>query len=231
MRKYVDVDILASLAAVVEVNTKHYQSDFDYDREAITKWAQNPEVSGDILLWMSREAGTWCVFERDTFISDTDAHMIWLNHKNYSNIVAFAVELSGMKDGKPVGTLYELDYKAHTQRVEKAALPAKTVSLTFESGGKVEMPYEKVKGNWESIQHEHGKIISSRFNAADGELQDVLQQEADARRRMNARSFDVYVKKLAAPEKPSAIGRLEAAKQAVKPPAPADRQAKREAAL
>ena len=148
MRKFIDVDILASLAAVVEVNTKHYQSDFDYDREAITRAAQNPEVSGDILLWMSREAGTWCVFERDAFISDTDAHTIWLNHKNYSNIIAFAVELAGIRDGKPVGTLYELDYKAHTQRVEKAALPAKTVSLTFESGGRIELPYDKVKGHW-----------------------------------------------------------------------------------
>ncbi len=81
MRKFVDVDILASLAAVVEVNAKHYQSDFDYDREAITRAAQNPEVSGDILLWMSREAGTWCVFERDAFISDTEPQKLQQHHR------------------------------------------------------------------------------------------------------------------------------------------------------
>ena len=33
MRKYEHVDVIASLGAVMEINTEHYKSDFQYDRE------------------------------------------------------------------------------------------------------------------------------------------------------------------------------------------------------
>jgi hypothetical protein len=33
MRKYENVDVTATLGAVMEINTKHYRSDFRYDKE------------------------------------------------------------------------------------------------------------------------------------------------------------------------------------------------------
>ena len=57
MRKYENVDIIASLGAVMELNTEHYKSDFRYDMEMFMEAAQHPTEENTHLLWLSRHHG------------------------------------------------------------------------------------------------------------------------------------------------------------------------------
>lgn len=63
----------------MEQNPHSYQSDFAYDKERLQ--AAMLEVSQEYLtfLWMSRPCGTWCFLERDIFLWDTQAHIVWTN--------------------------------------------------------------------------------------------------------------------------------------------------------
>lgn len=227
------MDILAALETVLKLNTKHYQSDFKYDRESITKAAGSPESGDKHLLWLSRESGTWCFNEREVFISGSEAHIAWTYYQGLEqNIAAFAVEIVGTKDGKPVGTLYELGYNSHAEHVKKAALPVNAVSLIFEDGSTKCFPYERISGNWQSVQNTHGNITDMRYEIADeAALQALLKQDRVARSRFPARSFNGYIKRLSAVTKPSAVERLDAAKKAVKHPSPANRRVAAEAEL
>ena len=63
MRKYEDVDIIASLGAVMELNTEHYQSDFRYDMKMFMEAARHPTEENTHLLWLSRRCGTECFRE------------------------------------------------------------------------------------------------------------------------------------------------------------------------
>jgi sporulation protein YlmC with PRC-barrel domain len=221
MRRFENVDIIAALAGVVERNTKHYQTDFEYDRDMFIAAAQSADPGDKTLLWLSRESGTQCVQEREAFISGSEGHVSWTYYRGSRNIAAFAAEIAGMENGKPVGTLYELDFDRHAEHVKRAALLIAGVTLTFEDGSVKRFPYEKIKGNWARIQNQYGRLADCRYEVADeGALKALLQQESAARRKYPARSFAAYLQKLAAPEKPSALQKLHEAQKAVLPPAP-----------
>jgi len=219
MRRFDNVDILATLAAVVERNTKGYKTDFEYDRESIIKAAADPDARGP-LLWLSRTNGTELHDEREAFISGSEAYHTW-TYYTHDNIRAFAVEIKGMENGKPVGTLYELDYLPHVEHVKKVALPVDAVSLIFADGSTRQFSYEnEYKGNWRRLQNQYGRVHDCRFEVKDETaLQSLLKQEREARCRFPARSVSAYIKGLPAPAKPSvtdklAAARAEAARQA-----------------
>jgi sporulation protein YlmC with PRC-barrel domain len=219
MRKFENVDIIAALAAVVERNTKHYKTDFEYDKEMFVSAAESKESGDKTMLWLSRESGTQCVQEREAFISGSEGYFSWTYYQGRRNIAAFAVEIAYIEDGKPVGTLYELDFDRHAERVNRVALPITDVRLTFENGNAERFPYEKIKGNWTRIQDQYGRITDRRYEVADeGALQALLRQESAERSKYPARSFAAYLQKLAAPAKPSALQKLHEAQKAVQPP-------------
>ncbi len=215
MRKFANVDIIDALAAVVERNTKHYKTDFEYDKEMFISAAKSKEPDDKNMLWLSRESGTQCVQEREAFIAGSEAHCSWTYYQGRRNIAAFAVEIAGMEGGRPVGTLYELDFDRHAERVKRAAL----LTLTFEGGDVKRFPHCKVNGRWSSLQNQYGKLEDRRYEVADeAALQALLQRERGERSKYPERSFAAYLQRLAAPEKPSALKRLHEAQKAVAPP-------------
>jgi hypothetical protein len=227
MRRFENVDIIDALAGVMERNTKHYQSDFEYDKEMFIAAAESAEPGDKNMLWLSRESGTHCVSERSAFIAGSEAHTTWTYYQGAPNIAAFAVEITGTADGKPVGTLYELDYSRHAEHVKRAALPLTDVTLTFADGNERRFPYEKIKGNWSSTQNQYGRITACVYEVADeSALQSLLKQESAERRKYPVRSIAAYLQKLGAPGKPSAVGRLKEAQKAVAPPSPVKAAAK-----
>ena len=70
LSKFEDVDVFASLNAVLKQNTGFYQSDFDIDKEIIAKAAASPNREDKTLLWFCRPMGTHCFRERDVFLKD-----------------------------------------------------------------------------------------------------------------------------------------------------------------
>ena len=52
--KFENVDVLASLEAILKQNTGFYQSDFDIDKQIIAEKAESPNKEDKTLLWLSR---------------------------------------------------------------------------------------------------------------------------------------------------------------------------------
>ena len=97
MNKFENVDIFASLDAIMRQNTGFFQSDFDIDKEIIAKAAASPNREDKTLLWFCRPSGTHCFKERDVFLKDTAAHNTWCFYKEQTcdRVLAYAVELTG----------------------------------------------------------------------------------------------------------------------------------------
>ena len=112
MNKFEDVDVITSLEAIMKQNTAFFQNDFDLDRNILQKAAASPTAEDRRLLWFSRPSGTSCFRERDVFLKGTRQHNTWrfYGEQTRDKVLAYAVELTGIVNGKIKGNLYELDY-------------------------------------------------------------------------------------------------------------------------
>ena len=193
MNKFENVDIIASLDAITKQNTGFYQSDFEIDKELIQKAAASPRREDKTLLWLSRPSGTHCFRERDVFLKDTAPHNTWRFHKEQTRdrILAYAVELTGIENGKIKGNLYELDYPQHYERVKAKELPADTNALFYEYG-RVEQPAKQwFNGN---DHPQYGKF--ERFEAQPNDpeaLRDILQEEKRSRDKLTLGDFKAHI--------------------------------------
>ena len=97
LSKFDDVDVFASLSAILKQNTGFYQSDFDIDKSIITQAAASPQKEDKTLLWLCRPMGTHCFRERDVFLKDTAPHNTWRFYREQTSdrILAYAIELTG----------------------------------------------------------------------------------------------------------------------------------------
>lgn len=193
MQKFENVDILACLDAVMKQNTGFYQSDFEIDKEIIQKAAESPNREDKTLLWLSRPSGTHCFRERDVFLKDTAPHNTWRFHKEQTRdrILAYAVELTGIENGKIKGNLYELDYSQHYERVKAKELPADRNSLIYEYG-RVEQPAKQwFNGN---DHPQYGKFERFETQPNDPEaLRDLLQEERRSREQLSPGDFKAHI--------------------------------------
>ena len=137
LNKFEDVDVFASLNAIMKSEHRLFQSDFDIDREIIAKAAASASKEDKTLLWFCRPSGTHCFRERDVFLKDTAPHNTWRFYMEQTSdrILAYAIELTDREHGKIKGNLYELDYSRHYKRVKEKGLPADTVKLLLSSAG------------------------------------------------------------------------------------------------
>ena len=138
--RFENVDLFASLEAIMKQNTGFYQSDLEIDKEIIAKAAASPHREDKTLLWFCRPSGTHCFRERDVFLKDTAPHNTWRFYMEQTSdrVLAYAIELTGKERGKIKGNLYELDYSRHYERVKEKELPADTVKLFYERGERVQ---------------------------------------------------------------------------------------------
>lgn len=107
LQKFENVDVIASLEAIMKQNTAFYQSDFDIDKQILQKAAVSPVPEDKRLLWFSRSSGTCCFRERDVFLKDTRQHNTWrfYGEQTRDTILAYAVELTGTEQEKIKGNL------------------------------------------------------------------------------------------------------------------------------
>ena len=191
--KFEDVDVLASLEAILKQNTGFYQSDFDIDKQIIAEKAASPSKEDKTLLWLSRPSGTYCFRERDVFISDTAPHNTWRYYKEQSRdpILAYAVELTGTEGGKIKGNLYELDYEKHYERVKDNTLAAGTVTLVYEHGTR-EQPADRRFDGYPDPQL--GKFERFEVQPKDPEaLQFLLREEKESRDKLKPGDFGEHI--------------------------------------
>lgn len=189
MNKFENVDILASLDAIMRQNTAFYQSDFEIDKEIIQRAAASPAAEDKRILWLSRPSETYCFRERDVFLKDTRQHNTWrfYGEQTRDHILAYAVTITGTEGGKIKGNLYELDYPQHFKHVAEQALPADTVTLHYEHGNRTQPTTQRFDGYPDP---QLGEFIRGETQPNDPDaLRFLLQQEQHERERLKPGDF------------------------------------------
>lgn len=195
MRKYENVDIIASLGAVMELHTEHYKSDFRYDIKMFMAAAQRPTPENTHLLWLSRRCGTECIQERDAYLKGCYAHNAWTYYAaTGDSVLAYAVEITGLQDGKVMGALYELDYRQYVSKLVRTALPAQSVSLKFEDGTEGRYSYEEHRYGIYELCRRHGKVETKHWEPENEDaLQRLLAAARQERRQYRAARFKLKI--------------------------------------
>ena len=194
--KFEDVDVLASLEAVMKQNTGFYQSDFEIDKKIIAEKAASPNKEDKTLLWLSRPSGTHCFRERDVFIRDTAPNNTWryYGEQTDDHILAYAVELTGVQDGKIKGNLYELDYEKHYERVKNDTLAAGTVTLVYEHGTREQPAGQRFDGYPDPRL---GKFERFDVQPKDPEaLRSLLREEKESRDKLKPGDLGAHIEAL-----------------------------------
>ena len=193
MQKFENVDVLAALDEIMRQNTAFYQSDFDIDKGIIQRAAASDQALDKTPLWMSRPSGTYCFRERDVFLKDTRQHNTWrfYGEQTRDKILAYAVDLTGTKDGTIRGNLYELDYQQHFRHVIDAALPVSVNRLFYERGSR-DIPAEQFFDG--SPDRVLGDFLHYEFQPRDpAVLQEALQQEQRGREKARLGDFKAHI--------------------------------------
>lgn len=193
MQKFENVDVLAALDEIMRQNTAFYQSDFDIDKGIIQRAAASDQAVDKTLLWMSRPSGTYCFRERDVFLKDTRQHNTWrfYGEQTRDKILAYAVELTGTKDGTIRGNLYELDYQQHFRHVIDTALPVSVNRLFYEHGSR-DIPAEQYFDG--SPDRVLGDFLRYEAQPCDSAvLQEALQQEQHSREQARPGDFKAHI--------------------------------------
>ena len=167
--RFENVDVTASLEAIMKQNTGFYQSDLEIDKEIIAKAATSPHREDKTLLWFCRPSGTHCFRERDVFLKDTAPHNTWRFYMEQTSdrVLAYAIELTGKE------------------------LPADTVKLIYEHGERVQEAGRYFDG---TPDPQLGKF--ERFEALPNDpdaLQSLLQEERRSREQLSPGDFKVHI--------------------------------------
>lgn len=221
LNRFEQVDIIASLDAIMRQNTAFFQSDFDIDKEILREAAARSAAEDKQLLWLSRPSGTYCFRERDVFLKDTRQHNTWRFYGEQTNdtVLAYAVELTGKENGKLMGNLYELDYPQHFRRVAENAVPADNCTLIYEHGertqpagayfdenpdpqlGKFER-FEAQPNDPESLRQVLREERKSRETLTPGDMKAHIAALHDSRIEREARRVAEKMKSLREPNSP-----------------------------
>ena len=172
-------------------------------------------------MWFSRPSGTCCIKERDAFLKDSREHNTWkfYGEQTRDRVLAYAVELTGIQDGKITGNLYELDYQQHYKHVTEQALPADNYMLIYEHGereqpaarpfdaspdpqlGKFER-FEAIPNDPEALQSLLREEKHSRDKLTPGDLKEHIAALHEGMIEHEARRIVADMKKLSAPNSP-----------------------------
>jgi len=225
MRKYENVDIVAALGAVVELNTAHYKSDFQYDIDMFKRAARDPDGENNRFLWLSRPSGTYCQRERDTYIKDTAAFNYWNGcavilgkdtpfDKVIVNdrVMAFAVEVTSIDNGRVKGNLHELDYGDHIRQLNRVALPLHTVTATYKGGATYTLPHKEHNAAHMRLYHQHGQLQTLISHPENEDALRIVLKVAREQRENDARPA-VFKVRVATPKQPSIKDKIAAGKQ------------------
>ena len=193
LNKFENVDVIASLEAVMKQNTAFYQSDFDIDRRILQEAADRSGDTDRRLLWFSRPSGTCCFRERDVFLKDTRQHNTWrfYGEQTRDTVLAYLVELTGTERGKIKGNLYELDYPQHFREVAEKSIPADNYTLIYEHGERDIPAGQYFDGNPDP---QLGKF--ERFEAQPNDPEaskDLLREQHKSRQQLASGDFKAHI--------------------------------------
>lgn len=196
LRRFENVDVLATLEAVIKQNTARFQSDFKIDKETLRRAAVEAGPEGRSFLWVSYPSGTHLYPEREVFLKDTGPNYTWA--EGWRQSLLYAVEISGLEGGKVKGTVYELDPEAHKAHVRQAAIPSPYVTIDYADGRSVDVSHREYDTDRNRLMSQSGMVSGLTFHPEDESvLRGVLRQEHRQRERLPRGNFRRHLLKLA----------------------------------
>ncbi len=131
--RFEDVDLLGALSRIVDLHTQHYKDDFDLDKELISKLAVSDRSEDKQLLWMSRPCGTYTLREREVYLDGSHENKVWRFYQEQTNdpVLAYAISLKEVRDGKIFGDLYPLNYREYVERMKQLTCPIGNVVYDY----------------------------------------------------------------------------------------------------
>ena len=135
--KFVNVDLLDTMACIVEAHTQYYKSDFYADdMKHLQEAAAEQTQDNKCFLWLCRTHGSWLLNERDAFIRRTFEHNTFTFYaaNHIEGILAYVVEVTGGDGGKVTGNLYALNYEQYVSHVLYASLGPSTLVMNYQMG-------------------------------------------------------------------------------------------------
>lgn len=156
--KFENIDILDALRQIMELNTQHYKDDFELDKELIQDLAGSSNPEEKCLLWMSRPNGTYCLWEREVYLEGTRENKVWRFYHEQTKdfILAYALRLNGIQDGKVTGDLYPLDYHSHVERVKMLSCTIEKVAVFFKDGTRIILPNDSYREQIGKCKEKYG---------------------------------------------------------------------------
>lgn len=193
LKQFKNVDVFAVLQNITDKNTEQYRDDFEDDKSYIAKQATSLSKRNKTLLWVSTPYGTDCLLEWDVFIRDTVSCSAWCYYKEqaYAHTLAYAIELTGVKDGKIIGNLYELDYDQHYERVKKNAVVAGMTAVIYEHGARI-FPSEEEFPEHFDVGLGYLKRIETLPRRPE-QLRFLLQEEKRLRNELPLGNLEEYI--------------------------------------
>lgn len=170
---FVNVDIIETMQKIMEHNTDYYQTDFQYDKEALQEAAEDRNGIRQFL-WMTRDSGTWNFPERSVYIEKNNAYNTWMYYGGTRNdrVKAFWVEIQGRNkdEGKIYGDILEVDYQKHLDYLCTHSFAPTGVEIAFKNPNDLRVfSYQEYDQNWQSIAQRYGTVDRKQFLVEDNQ--------------------------------------------------------------
>lgn len=166
--KITNTNILTLMEKTVNVNTKAYREDLNYDIEYLQK--NKTDLDSRRYLWMSRTLGTWCFKESEVYLDGTFANTVWKYYFDDIGVVALLLDIKRISREEIFGDVIILDYKKHLYEISERELPWVQTKYTFEDGSIFFNPNE------ENLSK---AAISKRFGKTHGKIISCIELPAD----------------------------------------------------
>lgn len=191
--KFSNVDVLSFMGNVVQKHTKHYQSDFEIDREILTEAADRQKQQDRVFIWLCRTCGTWCLLEKNVFLKDTREFNTFNYYAEQTSdpILAYVIEITGGTQDSVMGNIYVLDYPEHYKHVQTVSLKAETVVMQYEHGCRTQRADEAISGYPDM---EYGRLQSIQYQPhSQEELIGLLWNERQERKCFKEDNSSAYI--------------------------------------
>ena len=136
-------------------------------------------------------------------------------------VLAYALSIKEVQDGKVIGNIYPLDYGSHVERVKLLTCPIGKVAVLFEDGTNITIPYQNQRQLMNELMPVHGRPKTmTELPENERELAVILKRER-LKRSYHATNGDIkeYIDRL---KKGTLRGKLKETRTAVastrKPP-------------
>lgn len=211
--KFENIDLVDALRRIMDIHTQNYKEDFELDAKLLYDLASSSSAEDKHLLWMSRPNGTYLLPEREVYVEDSYENKVWEFYHDQTRdpILAYAVEISGLEGDTVKGSLIELDYAAHVERMKQLTVPVEKMAVTFEDRATFFLPFRSYWREAKPLEEKHGAVTSVSYlpeNAA--ELDNILRRERfKTSFHAKSGSIEEHIHKLAAqhgiPERPGSL--------------------------